>query len=125
METPALFALASQRTRWLAERQAVVAENVANANTPGFQSKEIEPFEAVLQGERFGLAATRPGHLTVADRARAASVATSADADATHSGNTVSLEQEMMKLGEIRRHHALTTGILKSFHKFLLMGARG
>ena len=40
--------LAARKTAWLAARQAVVAANVANANTPGFHAKDIAPFKDVL-----------------------------------------------------------------------------
>ena len=38
----------------------------------------------------------------------------------THSGNSVSVEQELMKAGEVARNHALNTSIAKSFHRMYL-----
>lgn len=126
METPTLFALGSQRSRWLAERQSVVAENVANANTPAYRAKDVEPFEATLRRERLDLAATQPGHLKLAGIGRSADVvAADGEGEGTHSGNSVNIEQEMMKLGEINKNYSLTSGVLKSFQRFLLMSTRG
>ena len=44
-----LFALATQRVNWLAKRQALVSENVANVNTPGFRARDLVSFDKVLQ----------------------------------------------------------------------------
>jgi flagellar basal-body rod protein FlgB len=47
-----------------AVRQRVIASNIANAATPGYQAQEVA-FEDVLSGEKgnLALAQTRPGHL--------------------------------------------------------------
>ena len=44
--------------------------------------------------------------------------------DVTYSGNSVSLEQEMMKAGEVARDHTLTTNLIKSIHSMMLMAAK-
>jgi flagellar basal-body rod protein FlgB len=45
--------------------------------------------------------------------------------DVTHSGNSVSMEQELIKAGEVNRSFALNAGILKAFHRMLLASAKG
>ena len=40
------------------------------------------------------------------------------------SDNTVVLEDELMKAGEIRRSFELNTSIVKAFHRMLLMSVR-
>jgi flagellar basal-body rod protein FlgB len=37
-----------------------------------------------------------------------------------HSGNSVSLEQEMLKAGDINRDYSLNTAIVKSFHRMFM-----
>lgn len=49
IETPNLFELASQRLKWLSDRQKVVSENIANADTAGYRAKEVESFDAYLE----------------------------------------------------------------------------
>ena len=49
MEPINFFSLASQQNRWLSVRQSVIAQNVANANTPGYRALYVEPFDAVLK----------------------------------------------------------------------------
>src|SRR5271169_6404695 len=45
-----LFDLAEKRLAWTAQRQSVLAANIANANTPGFQARDVQSFESVLSG---------------------------------------------------------------------------
>ena len=64
MEPVNLFDLATQQSRWLAVRQSAVAGNVANVNTPGYGTVDVEPFEKVLDKSGVTMAATQAGHLT-------------------------------------------------------------
>lgn len=45
-----LFDLAEKRLAWTAQRQGVLAANIANANTAGFQARDVQSFESVLSG---------------------------------------------------------------------------
>ena len=45
--------------------------------------------------------------------------------DVVHSGNSVVLEQELIKAGEVNRSFALNAGITKAFHRMLMSSARG
>ncbi len=49
MEPINIFSIASKHNRWLAVREQTVAQNIANANTPGYKSVDVEPFEAALE----------------------------------------------------------------------------
>jgi flagellar basal-body rod protein FlgB len=40
-----LFQVAQQRMDWLAQRQKVVSQNIANANTPGYKAKDLKPVD--------------------------------------------------------------------------------
>src|SRR4051794_27816387 len=60
-----LFDLAEKRLTWAAQRQAVLATNIANANTPGYQAKDVTPFAQVLAGTgALAPTQTRPNHLS-------------------------------------------------------------
>jgi flagellar basal-body rod protein FlgB len=117
----ALFSLASQEAGWLSTRQATIASNVANANTPGYRAQDVQPFSAVLSHLQLPMATTAPGHIQPAslagDRTK---VKTNDSWDVVHSGNSVNLEQEMMKAGEVNRAHALNVNIVRSFHQMLI-----
>jgi flagellar basal-body rod protein FlgB len=117
----ALFSLASQEAGWLSTRQATIASNVANANTPGFRAQDVQPFSAVLSHLQLTMETTSPGHIQPASLGSGkVNVKTSDSWDVVHSGNSVNLEQEMMKAGEVNRAHALNVNIVRSFHQMLM-----
>jgi len=120
-----LFDLASRQAQWASVRQATISGNIANANTPGYGARDIEPFTAVLDKTALTLVRTEPGHLDIsATGAEADKVGKSETWDITHSGNSVSLDQELLKAGEVNRTYALNTNIVRSFHKMLLSAVR-
>ena len=126
MQPVNLFALASQQARWLSVRQTAVSSNIANANTPGYGAVDVEPFEAVLNQTRVAMRATHPGHIAVGATADALAVRQVNESTPTMpSGNTVELETELMKSGEVRRSMELNTAIVKAFHRMLMMTTRG
>ncbi|WP_417674478.1 flagellar basal body rod protein FlgB [Roseibium sp.] len=121
MEPVFLTKLVSHNNDWLSVRQATIAENIANSNTPGFRSRDVEPFTSVISKTQLAMAATNSGHLgTVMDVAEPTDVKKGDSWLVTHSGNSVSIEQELMKAGEVARNHALNTSIAKSFHRMYL-----
>ena len=126
MEPVNLFDLAAQQSRWLAVRQAAIAGNVANVNTPGYGAAEVEPFEKVLDRSGVRMAATQPGHLG-GDVTRAGFSVRQEDGDAAilPSGNSVVLENELMKAGEVRRSFELNTAIVKAFHRMMMLSVKG
>ncbi len=126
MDNLTLFSLASQRTAWLGQRQAVVAENVANANTPGYTAKDVAPFADVLDQTGFAMTASRQTHLASLDALDSSSGQTVAESswDVKHSGNSVVIEQEMLKAGEIARDYSLDTSVVKAFQRMLIMSVK-
>lgn len=106
-----LFSVLKNRMRWLEERQKVLAENIANSDTPNYKARDLKQldFKSTLEASMQGpvrLAATQPGHIS------------GASADATDfpqgrrgafetkpSGNAVVLEEEMMKVAQTQLDH--------------------
>lgn len=125
MEPVYLTKLVSQSNGWLSARQAAIAENVANANTPGFKAKDIEPFTSVISKTRLAMTATHDGHMGAAtDGPRATKVRKADSWMVSHSGNSVSVEQEMVKAGEVARSHSLNASLAKSFHRMYLASVK-
>lgn len=95
----------SSLTRHAAQRHAVIAENIANADTPGYQAKDITPFadmysKAVRDGQplsTLGAQITTPsqGHVI------------------SPNGNSVSLEQQMMLSSEVKATHDMAIAVYK------------
>ncbi len=121
-----LFGLSSRRAEWLSARQAVVAENVANANTPTYRAKDVTPFTEVLDKTALQMTGSSPSHLVaMAGKEFGVDQTKQAPWDVTHSGNSVTLEQEMLKASEVSRDFALSTSIAKSFHRMYLSTLKG
>ena len=120
-----LFALAERQRDWLAARQAAIAGNVANAATPGYRARDVAPFAAAWARAEAGLAVTHAAHLRPADQAPGAAATVPAEAwEVSHSGNSVRLDQEMLRAGEVHRAMALNAAVVRAFHRMSLHGLR-
>jgi flagellar basal-body rod protein FlgB len=124
MQPIQLFELTSKQSHWLSVRQTVVAGNIANANTPGYATREVAPFEAVLEQTGVRMAATHPRHIQEDSLRGAVRSGSSSDVEVQPSGNSVNLPEEMSKTGEIKRMYELNTGMVKAFHRMMLMTVR-
>lgn len=121
-----LFELASSQARYLELRQSTIATNVANANTPGFRARDVEPFDKVLDGTPVRLATTSPSHLQLSAVETDTRATAKKDSwEVVHSGNSVSLEQEMIKGSDVNRDYSMNAAIMRSFHRMVLSSAKG
>lgn len=121
MSQPYVLQLASQRTQWLSARKSLIASNVANANTPGYHAVDLQPFSAVLDSTQVTMVSTNPGHMTpTQDDFDAARVVESDPTDETLSGNSVNLEQEMIKLGDVNRDYSMATNVKRAIHQMMM-----
>jgi|SRR6056297_928919 len=110
-----VFTLSHAMARHAGKRQAVVSQNMANADTPGYVARDVAPFSAHVSGEdAFAARATRPGHLFGAAPGRDFEVMTDRSAARDPNGNSVSLESEMLRGVEAKRQHDRALAIYKS-----------
>ena len=108
-----LLEVASMQARWLSMRQAVTAENVANASTPGYRARDVAAFEDVLSR------ISEPQNINLQRSYDANSW------EVRPSGNSVSLEEEMVRSAGISRAYAMNTSIVSAFHRMHLQALRG
>lgn len=121
MQTLALFALASRQANWLDAREATIASNVANANTPGYEARDLAPFDSVMSNLQLSMATTSPGHIQpVSASGESVKVKPQESWDVVYSGNSVNLEQEMMKASDVSRAHSLNVNVVRAFHQMLI-----
>ncbi|MGI3164038.1 FlgB family protein [Pseudooceanicola sp. 200-1SW] len=115
-ETIELFRMADAMTRHAAVRQAVVAENTANADTPGFKARDVVPFADLVAGGVPGvpMRATRARHLDAGDGLATAITRTDRLGYAEPNGNNVSLETEMLKAVAVKSQHDRALAIYRS-----------
>ena len=114
----------TEKLTWLNRRTEVLAQNIANADTPGFKARDIKgvDFQKLVAKERGAMAmtnvprVTHAGHLkgTVAARSAVFKEERSPDLhDASFDGNTVSAEQQLMKLGATQASHQMTLNLYR------------
>ena len=107
-----LTRMAQAMARQAGARMGVIAQNVANADTPGYKARDLPDFADTWR-ESLPLRATRPGHLGVSERPLLPEAQIVA-ATGSPNGNTVSLEGEMVKAAEARQSHEMALAIYRS-----------
>ena len=120
-EELSLVRMASAMARHATARHSVIAENVANADTPGYRARDVQGFSEYVN-EPFTARATRAGHSGVqSTRAPIMRINVMQDdgVEASANGNSVSLEREMVKSVETQGQHALATTIYRKVHDMM------
>lgn len=109
VENLSLFDLASALARHATWRHRVIAENVANADTPGYRARDVEDFRAIVK-EAFTATATRAAHHHAAGPA-AKPRTFELSLPAEPNGNTVSVEDQALRAAEAQGQHALALAV--------------
>lgn len=121
-----LLDLASQQARWLGLRQSAIAGNVSNVSTPGYRAQDVRPFEDVLARTGLDMAQTNPAHMRLdSTDARGRLVKEGDSWETSLSGNSVNVEEQLMKAGEVSRGYALNTGVVRAFQRMMLAAVKG
>jgi flagellar basal-body rod protein FlgB len=109
-----LFALANQRLAWIDQRQQVLAQNIANIDTPGWRTRDLTPFDASLAHANLELTRTDGAHLAGA----AGGGGTAGRAQVVEQApdkNGVSLDKELEKVAESDTAHELVTELTRKY----------
>lgn len=101
-----ILRLAQSFAAHAATRQQAISQNIANANTPGYRTRDAVSFSEFLERspELRGDALIRPEARPVT---------------AAPNGNTVSLEHEMMRATEVRQSHEMALGVYETTRNIL------
>jgi flagellar basal-body rod protein FlgB len=104
-----------EKMRWHQTRQTLLAENVANADTPDYRGKDLKAFGfedhmKQLSSAKIATVATQPGHISVQGTDADGFGARQMNSfEITPEGNGVTLEDEMMKVaGNQMDYQAIT-----------------
>lgn len=120
---PPLIAGIGREMKHLAERQRVIAQNIANSETPGFKAREVEApdFGDLLAAQ--GAGGIRVGRPRVsitsgmaALGARPTDAGTILDHDVSETkpdGNNVTLEEQLLKMGQVQADFAAMTNLYR------------
>ncbi|WP_299728736.1 FlgB family protein [uncultured Tateyamaria sp.] len=99
------------------QRQAVIAQNVANADTPGFVGRDLPSFQDIYSPHQNTMTtqrATRAGHLNGSTTPDMTGLMREDRSFASPDGNTISLETEMLRATDAKRQHDRSLAIYKS-----------
>jgi len=109
------FAMAKKRLAWLTQRQELLAQNVANADTPGYRPSDLKPFafKDLVRREavQVNMEVTQANHAE-GRRRRLRDFSEETERkpfETAPAGNAVILEEQMSKLNESAISHKLTT----------------
>ncbi|WP_204112710.1 FlgB family protein [Shimia biformata] len=110
-----VFKISSAMASHAATRQAVIATNMANADTPGYVARDIADFKTALDaaGDGTSMRATRTGHLSGGLGMHELSPQNAATPE-NPNGNAVSIEEEMVKAVNTQRQHERALAVYKS-----------
>jgi flagellar basal-body rod protein FlgB len=96
-----IFSMLKTKLHWTQERQRLLAQNVANADTPEFKPSDLAPpkFDVRPSGVApLTLLRTSRAHLASADSTASFDLQPGRDFEIVPTGNAVSLEDEMLKV---------------------------
>jgi flagellar basal-body rod protein FlgB len=129
------FNIVRSRMSWLEQRQDTLAENIANSATPNYTAQDVKPvdFEKLMAKEQGveaqatgGLRTTNAHHLKgTAGASGAFQTMKAPDREASPDGNSVVLEDQMMKLAETQMQHETATGLYRKAVEMLRIAVRG
>lgn len=118
-----LTEMIDEKLRYHSQRMPVLAQNVANADTPGFKAKDVQApdFKKMVEAnQRIAMARTSPMHLTSTSSLSAATLAVIQRAstyEMNPNGNNVALEEEMQHLSMNASGHQLALNLHESVDK--------
>jgi flagellar basal-body rod protein FlgB len=136
-----LFGMLKSRLGYLTERQKLVAQNVANADTPGYRPSDLKAYSfqaslmnqgsgAVYRGGRAAptgsvqMMATSASHMAPSNAPSAWRATSGADSETTLDGNAVSLEDQMLKMTDARMNYDAAITFYQKSMNMLRMAAR-
>lgn len=126
-----LFSMLRSRMGYLSEKERVIGQNVANSDTPRYQPSDLKAFtfDAKLQQSMPVVqAATQANHIKPpSGQTRAGAAFKSVrkpDSETTLDGNSVVLEQQMMKMTEARMNYDAAIGFYQKSLAMLRMAAK-
>ena len=96
-------------------RQSIIAQNIANADTPRYKARDVSSFAdsyAEHSSAKTNHRPARAGHIALDPLPREFRVFVSTAFGAeSPNGNTVSIEDQMVRSAEVRHQHDLALGI--------------
>lgn len=113
-----ILSMIRTRMAWAQERQRVLAENVANSDTPGYRARDLTPpkFEAsstLVQAPpvKVALARTDSNHMPAIGQSSSSFRTETKGSEVRPTGNAVNLEDEMIKVASNQMDYQAATAL--------------
>ena len=113
-----ILSMLRTRLEWAQERQRVLAENVANSDTPNYRGRDLkalkfdDPSQLTLTAvSSVSLARTERAHIGGMSTGGTAFRAEKGNYEVRPSGNSVNLEEEMMKVAANQMDYQAATAL--------------
>ena len=111
-----LLSMLRERMTWLHQRQDVLSQNVANADTPRYVARDLKAldFDQMVSGAQSGtkMMTTNARHIAItASHGGKFEDHETPDQESSPNGNAVSLEVEMIKVADTQAQYAAAANI--------------
>lgn len=140
-----LFQMSEEKMRWLAQRQSVLSQNIANANTPDYMPSDLKPIKfqdfmgeskhvplvRTNENHRTGgsketeMVKTNPNHMSTTQDGKVRAHKVRRPFETTIDKNGVVLEEQMAKVDETRGEHDRATTLFKKNISLINVALRG
>ena len=114
-----IFSAVRKRLGWLTQRQEILAQNIANSDTPKYRASDLRAynFKELIRSEsmQLNMNVSEESHLP-GRRKRLRDFSEVTDRhpyETSPDGNSVIIEEQMGKINESQLNHKLTTNIYK------------
>ncbi len=130
MSQMGLFSMARQQMGWLSERQTVLAQNIANANTPSYSAKDLKALDfsrQLSEVRSIDLKATAGRHLQGTIQRpdyRVEELRPREVYETTPDGNGVVMEEQLIKVSDTQMQYQLASNIYQK-HMTMMRTALG
>ncbi len=109
------FGLSARRLAWLDRRQTLLANNIANANTPGYKARDLVPFANLLNQAQFAVSPRRTHVNDLPPLPDAQNFVQRATDESAIDGNDVSLDSQLESVAATESAQQAATGITTTF----------
>jgi flagellar basal-body rod protein FlgB len=126
VSTTPLFSALESRLKFLSARASLIAENLANADTPDYGARDLKAPDFPRLASAAALRVTDPRHLAArGTEGSNGRIVDAPDPEASINGNRVSVETQSMKLAQTRQDYQLASTIYRKSIELLRFAARG
>jgi len=124
---PGIMGLLARKMAYLNQKEAVLAQNVANVDTPGYKQRELKEFSFgdAMKKVGTGLRVTNNKHIVPASMSGVnAQTFESKDVDILPNGNSVDLEKQMMEVSKTAMDYQTMTSVYRKMVSMFKLAAK-